>query len=811
MKLLFPVNNDSILCLTLNIILNKINIIKIISFGVEDLLNKKITLLMIIIVCLFTSSVVFANDNLTDTSEIISNTETPDNTLEVNSFSFSSLNYKINSNNESSVTLNEDYLFDSNIDYNFKNGIVINRSVNIIGNGHTIDGAGVARIFNITASDVFISNINFINANADNGGAITSQLNPGLISCNFTNNKATSNGGAMYGGTASNCKFESNSANRGGAIYNGTSQWSTFISNVATEGGALFNTYALDSVFNSNYATSFSGAMSGGSALNSTYIRNQAKNSYGVGEFSAVNCIFIENSAYNVGALKGEAVNCVFRENYALNEAGVMRDSKAENCTFINNHAILGGAMEGGNAVNCIFNYNRADNDGGALLNVYAKYCNFTGNSAYRGGAMFDNSAENCIFISNTATEGGALYHVSSESCKFISNSAKNGGAISSGSVRSSTFEKNSANENGGALIYTSAFSCIFNENSAKTGGAMYGGSAIQCDFEDNHANFGGAIAGECSASNCNFTENMAIVSGGANYQSSIVNCNLAGNLPKYKLSISGFEAIYGFGGELNVKLSDSLNTQVKGIKTIIDIYDSRNNLVETDSCLSGYSCFVDLELGEYTAVVRLNDENYVADPVSSHISIKTSSFIYVVDVTATYDINNPLIVNLHDSKGVILKNTPVSIKINGVSKTYWTNNNGQVLMSTVGLAPNVYNAIITYAGSNIYFSSTATAKITIQKANPIMIASKMTYKSKVKTKKYSIILKNNVYKVLKNTKVTLKINKKTYSAKTNSNGKATFKIKKLTKKGTYKAQIKYSGNGYYNALTKTVKITVKK
>ncbi|MBQ8018369.1 MAG: hypothetical protein IJ258_09750 [Methanobrevibacter sp.] len=775
------------------------------------MLNKKILLLMIIIACFFSSSVVFANENLTNTSEIISYPDNLDNQLEVNYFSFSSLNYKINSNNESSVTLNEDYKFDLNIDNNFKSGIVINRSVNIIGNGHTIDGAGVARIFNITASDVFISNISFINANADNGAAINSQFNPGLISCNFTNNKATLNGGAMYGGTASNCKFESNSASRGGAIYNGVSQHSTFISNVANDGGALFNSYAEYSVFNSNYANSVCGAMSGGSALNCTYIRNQAKNSYGAGEFYAKNCIFIENSAYNVGALKGEAEYCIFRENYALNEAGAMRDSKAENCTFINNHAIIAGAMEGGSAINCVFNYNNADNYGGALCNVYAKYCNFTGNSAYQGGAMYDNSAEMCIFVSNNANEGGALYHVSSESCKFISNSAKNGGAISLGSTRSSTFERNSASENGGALLSTSAFLCSFEGNSAKTGGAMYGGSAIQCDFEDNQANFGGAIAGDCSASNCNFTDNIAIISGGANYQASIVNCNLAGNLPKYKLSLSGFEAIYGFGGELNVKLSDSLNTQVKGIKTIIDIYDSHNNLVETDSCLSGYSCFVDLGLGEYTAVVRLNDENYVADPVSSHITIKTSSFIYVVGVTATYDINNPLIVNLHDSKGVILKNTPVSIKINGVSKTYWTNNNGQVLMSTVGLAPNVYNAIITYAGSNIYFSSTATAKVTIKKANPIMIASKMTYKSKVKTKKYSIILKNNVYKVLKNTQVTLKINKKTYSAKTNSKGKATFKIKKLTKKGTYKAQIKYSGNGYYNALTKTVKITVKK
>ena len=70
--------------------------------------------------------------------------------------------------------------------------------------------------------------------------------------------------------------------------------------------------------------------------------------------------------------------------------------------------------------------------------------------------------------------------------------------------------------------------------------------------------------------------------------------------------------------------------------------------------------------------------------------------------------------------------------------------------------------------------------------------------------------LKNSKGKAIKKMRVTLKIKGKTFSAKTNSKGKATFKIKKLTKKGTFKAVIRFKGNKYYNKVTKTVKIKIK-
>ena len=186
------------------------------------------------------------------------------------------------------------------------------------------------------------------------------------------------------------------------------------------------------------------------------------------------------------------------------------------------------------------------------------------------------------------------------------------------------------------------------------------------------------------------------------------------------------------------------------------------------------------------------------------------STNLIISDITTTYNGNGYLVATLKDVQGNAISNALLLVNLNG-AKTITTDANGQVKLTTNNLAPKTsYIATITFEGNANYTKSTKTVKVTVKKATPKLTAKAKTFKKSVKTKKYVVTLKTNQNKVMKNTKVTIKVNKKTYSAKTNKKGVATFKITKLTKKGTFKSVITYNGDKYYNKVTKTVNIKVK-
>lgn len=101
---------------------------------------------------------------------------------------------------ERRVNLDHDFAFNATYDAKYIAGVKIYRNNLIIdGNNSTIDGANMARMFNVIGENITFQNINFINGASDDGGAIyCNKDNLRIVNCTFTNCKAENDGGAVF-------------------------------------------------------------------------------------------------------------------------------------------------------------------------------------------------------------------------------------------------------------------------------------------------------------------------------------------------------------------------------------------------------------------------------------------------------------------------------------------------------------------------------------------------------------------------------------------------------------------------------------
>jgi predicted outer membrane repeat protein len=401
----------------------------------------------------------FANNTARDGNDTY-NTE-----FFINKKSFADLNNLINGNESDEIYLYEDYVFNDAVDFAFENGIVINRTVTVYGNGFTINATDLARIFYVANSSVVFKDMRLVNGQiTGEGAAIYGKCL--AINCTFEENRALNRdgGGAMYGGDAVNC---------------------TFIGNLGTPGGAMML----------------------GNAINCTFIKNKAVKGGALGNSTAINCTFIENNADEGAAIYyGNVTNCNFISNYATRGGAICgADSHAINSVFTGNRAGSGGAIFGPSftVINCTFVKNWAKYSGGAICKNYLEMVYSIPLNTKLIGTEFNCIVKNCTFISNEANDsGGAVFgegFVLSDS-KFMNNTANNGGAVYYVTVANSIFENNTARSNGGA---------------------GYGSVFANCEFVQNHAADGGAIF-DCVAENCTFKDNAASDKGNASAKSRV-------------------------------------------------------------------------------------------------------------------------------------------------------------------------------------------------------------------------------------------------------------------------------------------------
>ena len=410
---------------------------------------------------------------------------------------FSELDNLIHSKRE--ININSD-IFLSNFELNrFSEGILIDvDGIVIDGNNNSISSGHKSRIFNITAKNVIIKNLNFNNAmHAELGAAIYVQKGASCIieNCSFKNNVAYTGGAILNLGNLliKGSKFNSNTSEfSGGAITNMAElniEDSQFGSNKSMGGGAIQNHYdAILKVSDSEF--SFNKGDQGGAIFT-------------LSKFEVTKTRFNANDAkYGGGAINSSEksssliIDCKFTEHEAMDGGAIlnMNETTIRSCKFEENHSLIGGGCVHNlnilNVEDCEFLSNKSDTDAGAIYNnnganLNLKNSKFLYNSAVKqGGALIllDSTSDisNIEFKFNGANLGGAVLNFGKTKIHdslFEANNAGSGSGINNhGSaaleISKTEFIKNSLKSNGDVITNDSDIkfmNCKFSQNETES------------------------------------------------------------------------------------------------------------------------------------------------------------------------------------------------------------------------------------------------------------------------------------------------------------------------------------------------------
>ncbi|MBQ2653942.1 MAG: right-handed parallel beta-helix repeat-containing protein [Methanobrevibacter sp.] len=316
---------------------------------------------------------------------------------------------------------------------------------------------------------------------------------------------------------------------------------------------------------------------------------------------------------------------------------------------------------------------------------------------------------------------------------------------------------------------------------------------------------------GDIILKNNNFTDVPNINKLNLEFASITVN-DTSGDITIPKSQLSTMLAIvYAKNGRVVVELTTVSGKTLVGEKITYRINSGNTQSAVTDEY--GHIYINDLTGNVDLDVTYSGSSLYYRTTLSSDLQLSPTQTLTSISATGltVNAINAKTTIykfTLKDNAGNALKDQSVSISFNGKIYTATSDGNGIVSFALPTAAAGKYAVTMAFTGDSTYKGSVATSTINIVKQATKLTVAKKTFK-KSATKKVTAVLKDNAGKVLSGKKVTMKVNGKTYTAKTNSKGVATFKVK-LTKKGTFKATTKFAGDSYYTAKTTSSKIVVK-
>lgn len=243
--------------------------------------------------------------------------------------------------------------------------------------------------------------------------------------------------------------------------------------------------------------------------------------------------------------------------------------------------------------------------------------------------------------------------------------------------------------------------------------------------------------------------------------------------------------------GSNDIGLNGTVSLTINGETYNVTVVDG-NGIMEVPKLLPNKYNIVANYLGdEYNNAAE-------ADTIFTVAKIKTT--LTATNLIKYYGSSAKLSVTLKQA-GKVLAGEKVTITIAGKKYTATTNAKG-VASFAINNAKGTYKVSVNYAGNNIY--ATSNKVVTVNVVKPVIKS--LTSKVK-KGNSYQVSFKTYNNKAIKNTKVGVTVNGKTYKVATNSKGIANVKLN--IKKGTYKIISKFLSTAIYGKTTLTSKVKV--
>ena len=742
------------------------------------------------------------------------------NTIVVTGNKFSDIQSAINSASAGdTIILNGTYL-------GSESEIQVSKSITITGVGNTILNARkMSGIFKITASGVTLNNLNLYYCNKTTIN--WTGANGVMSNCTFMNHSVYCINWTGANGVMSNCTFMNNSW----VFWNGTGGTILdcyfyklnfyFYSNSTQFDNCTFESthcefYGNNSTINNCIFKTFNSGAYNPLIINNGYNCSISNTTF-EDMYSYYTCV--EFSGYDVNF-----INCTFKNltTYGYYSTVNIRNSSIENCSFKDCYGNYSGIWVSSYSTFIRSNFtNISSNRYGGLYFTYAgriDYCNFINCSSQDYGSairtngyavkiynsIFDNNENSynktfiyfegkngtvyrCFFGLNYAADSyidHILYKNSSGTYKAYPNGHYN------------LEIQDSTNPYEYTLLFTFRgfeIDPIMSDYDVRIQKVKNDGTIISDTIETVHNNV-------LPLTYTNELSNGYIKVYNANNGSLITSKKVVIDNKTTQIQLNNQSIFPGESLNLtfNVRDEDGFNVSMGTVNILVD-----GSLIGSSTLVNGEGSIIleNLDIGNHTVTANyIGEDIFQSSSNSSIIKVgkKNTFFQYedmitdVVLVSLDGRTGDYFNFTLVDDNGAPLSNKAVNITLNGIVYEMNTDENGIVSMQINLQYEGNYPITASFSGDNLYFNTSATANIVVNKVPPVLTTSDASY-SINDDKVLTATLKTKYGNPIAGKTILFTINGHEYTGTTDSEGVATVTV--TEEGGNHQVLVSFAGD----------------